>query len=121
MIRIIAALFLSVLFYPLYFLVGEAVVNSLGRAGFLVTFLLMATYFCNCQFQLSRGGGLPKGWPIMLALNVVPLLMVTGVVPIEEWPVILIQRLEILLAGCGGAFAGEVRASRIVRKQKGEH
>jgi hypothetical protein len=59
-------------------------------AGFALTFVLMAAYFFVCQFRLSRGkvDAPRKDWPIMLALNAAPLVMVILMVGNEKWPVI---------------------------------
>jgi hypothetical protein len=117
--RIISALVLSVLFFFLYFFVGETSAHYLGDAGFAVIFILTGVYFFICQFRLSRGNAeaLRQDWPIILALNAVPLVMVILMVGKEKWPVILVQGLVTLLAGCGGAFAGAVVAARRARKR----
>jgi uncharacterized membrane protein len=119
--RIIVALVLSVLFFFLYFFVGEPAAHYLGNAGFVITFLLTAAYFFICQFRLSRGNAnaLRKDWPIILALNVVPLVMLILTVINEKWPVILLQGLITFVAGWGGTFAGAVVASRAARKCQG--
>ena len=120
--RIVVALILSVFFFFLYLFVGETATYHLGDAGFVITFVLMAVYFFVCQFRLSHGNAdaLRKDWPIILALNAVPLASVILMVAVEKWPVILVQGPIILLAGWGGAFAGAVMASRIARKRKKE-
>jgi amino acid transporter len=119
--RIVFAFILSVLFFFLFMFIGETSASYLGDAGFVITFVLMAANFFVCQFRLSRGNaGAPrKDWPIMLALNAVPLVMVILMIMNEKWPVILVQGLIILLAGWGGAFAGAVLASRAARKRQG--
>jgi len=121
MSRIVVAFILGVLFFFLFMFIGEASTHYLGDAGFVITFVLMAAYFFVCQFRLSRGNaGAPrKDWPIMLALNAVPLVLVIIMIINEKWPVILLQGLIILIAGWGGAFAGAVAASRAARKRQG--
>jgi hypothetical protein len=121
MLKIIVAFFLGVLFFFLFMFIGEASSYYLGDAGFVVTFVLMAVYFFICQFRLSHGNAdAPrKDWPIILALNAVPIVTVIIMVMSEEWPVILVQGLIILLAGWGGAFTGAVVASRTARKRQG--
>jgi hypothetical protein len=111
---------LSVFSFFLFFFVGETAPHYLGDAGYAVALVLMAAYFFVCQYRLSHGNAdaLRKDWPIILALNAVPLVMVILMVGNEKWPVILVQGLVILLAGWGGAFAGAVLASRVARKQK---
>ena len=119
--KIVGAFFLGVLFFFLYMFIGEASSHYLGDAGFVITLVLMAAYFFVCQFRLSRGNAdAPrKDWPIMLALNAVPLVMVILMVGNEKWPVILVQGFIVLIAGWGGAFAGAVVASRAARKRQG--
>ena len=119
MLRIIVAFFLGVLFFFLYMFVGEASTYYLGDVGFLITFVLMAAYFFLCQFRLSHGhvDAPRKDWPIILALNVVPLVMFILVVLNERWLVILGQGLIIFIGGWGGAFAGAFAASRAARKR----
>jgi len=73
------AFFLGVLSFFLLFIVGEALVENVGEAvGMVVAFILLAAYFFICQFRLSRGNpnALRKDWPIMLAFDAVPLLIV---------------------------------------------
>jgi peptidoglycan/LPS O-acetylase OafA/YrhL len=120
--KVVAAFALSVLFFFLYMFVGETSSHYLADVGFVLTFVLGAAYFFVCQFRLSHGNAdaLRKDWPIILALNVVPLVMLILVVLNEKWPVILGQGLVILLAGWGGAFAGAAMASLAARKRKKE-
>jgi len=116
------AFFLGVLFFFLYMFIGETSSYHLGEgAGFAITFVLMTGYFFVCQFRLSHGNAdaLRNDWPIMLALNAVPLATVIIMAFNEKWPVILSQGLVILLAGWGGAFAGAAMASRAARKRQG--
>lgn len=105
------AFFLGVLSFFLFFVILETV-------GLVVAFILMALYFFICQFRLSRGNpdALRKDWPIMLALDAIPLLMILGMVLVEKWPVILFQGLGILLSCCGGTFAGAFAASQAARR-----
>ena len=113
---------MGVLFFFLYMFIGETSSYHLGEgAAFAITFVLMTGYFFVCQFRLSHGNAdaLRKDWPIMLALNAVPLATVIIMVFNEKWPVILSQGLVILLAGWGGAFAGAAMASRAARKRQG--
>ena len=119
--KIKAALFLGVLFSFLFMLIGEASSHDLGDAGLVITFILMAAYFFVCQFRLSHGNddALRKDWPIILALNVVPLVLFILMVINEKWPVILLQGLIVLIAGWGGAFIGAAVASRSARRRQG--
>ena len=114
-----AALLLSVLSFPLFGLFKEVFTNLLGIAGFVVMFIVMAAYFFVCQFRLSHGNtdALRKDWPIMSALNAVPLVLAILQVS-EKWPESLLG-LPILMAGLGGALAGAVVASRAARKRQG--
>ena len=89
--RVWIAFFLGVLSFFLLF-IGEPLVENVGEAlGTVVAFILLAAYFFICQFRLSRGNpnALRKDWPIMLALDAVPLLMVLITALVEKWPVIL--------------------------------
>jgi hypothetical protein len=119
--KIVAAFFLGVLFFFLFMFIGEASSHFFGDAGFVITFFLMAAYFFVCQFRLSHGNAdaFRKDWPIIVALNAVPLVIVIIMALNEEWPVILVQGLIILIAGWGGAFAGAAVASRAARKRQG--
>jgi len=114
-----AALLLSVLSFPLFGLFKEVFTNLLGIAGFVVMFIVMAAYFFVCQFRLSHGNtdALRKDWPIMSALNAVPLVLAILQVD-EKWPESLLG-LPILMAGLGGALAGAIVASRAARKRQG--
>ena len=122
MSRLVVAFILSVFFFFLYMFVGEASSHHLGEGvGFAITFIVMAAYFFVCQLRLSHGNAdaLRKDWPIMLALNAVPLMMAILMVGLEKWPVILVQGLVIVIAGWGGAFMGAAVASRAARKRQG--
>jgi len=116
--KILLAFLLGVLSFFLMFLFGEMAIHYFGDAGLIPTFILMAAYFFICQYRLSRGhrDALRQDWPIMLALDAVPLLMVFGIVLGQTWPVILSQGLGILLSCCGGTFAGALAASRAARR-----
>jgi len=116
--KIIAAFVLGILSFFLMFALGETALHYFGDAGLIPAFIVTAAYFFFCQFRLSRGHAeaLRKDWPIMLALDAVPLLMVFGVVLTQTWPVILAQGLGILLSCCGGTVAGALAASRAARR-----
>ncbi len=116
--RAIVGFLLGFLSPLIYFVIGETLVITLGLAGFYATFLLMAACFFICQYQLSRGqaNALRQDWPIMLALNVVPLLMAIIMMAMGDD---LAPVLEVLLSGCVGTFAGAVMAAQIARKRKG--
>ena len=116
--KALVAFFLGVLSFFLMFFIGETGIHHFGDTGLIPTFILMAAYFFSCQFRLSRGNpdALGQDWPIMLALDAIPLLMILGMVLAEKWPVILFQGLGILLSCCGGTFAGAFAASRAARK-----
>src|SRR5512135_2723489 len=91
------AFFLGVLSFFLLF-IGGALVENVGEAvGAVLALMLLAAYFFVCQFRLSRGNpnALRKDWPIMLALDAVPLLMVLIMALVEKWPVILSQGFGI--------------------------
>jgi hypothetical protein len=112
------AFFLGVLSFFLLF-IGGALVENVGDAvGTVLAFVLLAAYFFICQFRLSRGNpnALRKDWPVMAALDAVPLMMVLIMALVEKWPVILSQGLGILLSCCGGTFAGAVAASGAARR-----
>ncbi len=119
MLRIVVAFILSVFFFFLYMFIGDTSTSYLGDAGFALTFVLMAAYFFVCQFRLSRGNAdaLRRDWPVILALNAVPLAMVILMVGNEKWTVILVQGLVTVIAGWGGAIAGAAMASRAARKR----
>ena len=116
--KVLAAFFLGVLSFFLMFLLGETATYYFGDTGLIPTFILLAAYFFFCQFRLSRGraDALRQDWPIMLALDAVPLLMVFGIVLAQRWPVILAQGLGLLLSSCGGTLAGAFAASRAARR-----
>jgi hypothetical protein len=116
--RAIIGFLLGFLSPLIFFVIGEQLVISLGSAGVYATCLLMAACFFICQFQLSRGhaNAVRRDWPIMLALNVVPLLMVIIMVIGGDD---IAPGLKALLACCGGTFAGAVVAAQIARKRKG--
>jgi 4-amino-4-deoxy-L-arabinose transferase-like glycosyltransferase len=114
--RAIIGFLLGFLSPLIFFVIGDTLVIPLGLAGFYATFLLMAACFFVCQFQLSRGhaNALRKDWPIMLALNVVPLLMVIIMAMGGDD---LAPGLEVLLACCGGTWAGAFVASLRARSR----
>lgn len=118
--KLIVAFLLGVLSFFLMFAIGETALHYFGDAGLIPMFIVMAAYFFFCQFRLSRGhaDAIRRDWPIMLALDAVPLLMVFGIVLAQTWPVILSQGLGILLFYCGGTFAGALAASRAARRTK---
>jgi hypothetical protein len=115
--RAIIGFLLGFLSPLIFFVIGETLLISLGLAGYYATFLLLAACFFICQFQLSRGhaNALRKDWPIMLALNVVPLLTAIIMAIGDD----LAPGLGVLLSCCGGTFAGAVVAAQIARKRKG--
>jgi hypothetical protein len=115
--RAIIGFLLGFLSPLIFFVIGETLLISLGLVGYYATFLLMVACFFICQFQLSRGhaNALRKDWPIMLALNVVPLLTAIIMAVGDD----LAPGLGVLLSCCGGTFAGAVVAAQIARKRKG--
>ena len=115
--RAMIGLLLGFLSPLIFFVIGEALLISLGLVGYYATFLLLAACFSICQFQLSRGhaNALRKDWLIMLALNVVPLLTAVMMAVGDD----LAPGLGVLLSCCGGTIAGAVVAAQIVRKRKG--
>jgi putative effector of murein hydrolase len=82
-------------------------------AGLIVAFTSLAVYFFICQFLLSRTNpdAYRKDWPFMLALDATPFVVVFIMVLVEKRAVILEQGPGILLAACGGTYAGAVVAS----------
>lgn len=115
--KVITGFLLGFLSPLIFFVIGETLVISFGATGFYGTFVLLAACFFICQFQLSRGhtNALRKDWPIMLALNVIPLLTVIIMALGDDLP----PGLGVLLSCCGGTFAGAVVATQIARKRKG--
>ena len=114
------AFFLGVLSFALLFIVGGPIAEKVGEAvGSIIMFILLAAYFFICQFRLSRGlpDALRKDWPIMLALDAVPLLMVFIIELVGKDPVTRYQGLGILLFCCGGTFAGAFVASLDARRK----
>jgi len=101
----------------IFFVIGEPLLIALGLAGYYATFLLIAACFFICQFRLSRGhaNALRKDWPIMLALNAVPLLTAIIMAIGDD----LAPGLGLLLSCCGGTFVGAAAAAQIARKRKG--
>src|SRR4030065_352675 len=93
MLKIFLAFLLGVLSFFLMFLPGETAIHYFGDTGLIPTFILLAAYFFFCQLRLSRGHpeAPRQDWPIMLALDAVPLLMVLGIALAQTLPVILSQ------------------------------
>lgn len=123
MSKALGAFFLGLFSFFVFMFVGETAMYSIGEAaGLLVALILMLAYFFICQFFLSRGNpdAYRKDWPIMLALDVVPLLSVFIMVLAEKREVILSQGIGILISSCGGTFAGAVAASLVARKRGGK-
>jgi hypothetical protein len=112
------AFFLGVLSFFLFFIVGELFMSVGEAMGLVAALILMAGYFFICQFHLSRGNpdALSQDWPIRLALDAIPLLLILIMLLAEKWPAILFQGLGILLSCCGGTFAGALAASRAARR-----
>jgi len=121
MSKALMAFFLGLLSFILFMFVGEAAMYHIGEAvGLFVALILMAAYFFICQFLLSRGNpnAHRKDWPIMLALDSVPLLLVFIMALAERREVILSQGLGILISCCGGTLAGAVAASVAARRRQ---
>jgi len=116
--KVLTALILGLISFPLFFLFGEPLLSAYEGAGLTATFIVMAVYFFVCQFFLSRGNpdALFKDWPIMLALDAVQLVMLILIVLLERLEVILSQGLGILLSCCGGTLAGAFVASMRARR-----
>jgi hypothetical protein len=114
--RAIIGFLLGFLSPLIFFVIGEPLVIHFAGAGFYATFLLLAACFFICQFQLSRGQAnvFRQDWPIMLALNAIPLLQVIIMAIGDDVP----PGLGVLLSCCGGTFAGAVVAARIGRQRK---
>jgi hypothetical protein len=100
----------------IFFVIGEPLVIHLASAGFYGTFLLLAACFFICQFRLSRGraDALREDWPIMLALNAIPLLQVIIMAMGDDLP----PGLGVLLSCFAGTFAGANVAAQIARKRQ---
>ena len=115
--RAIMGFFLGFLSPLIFFVIGEPLLIHLGLAGFYATFLLLAACFFICQFQLSRGhaDALRLDWPVMLALNAIPLLQVIIMAIGDDLP----PGLGVLVSCFAGTFAGAVAAAQIARKRKG--
>jgi len=116
--KILGAAFLSILFPVLYALVLTAFSPrfSLRASGAVVMFVLAAAYFFFCQWRLSRGNAkaLREDWPLMLALNGIPL--VVAILAVFEGG--FLRSLLALIPCLGGAFAGAAVASRGARKRQ---
>jgi hypothetical protein len=117
--RLSGAFLLGLSSFVLMMLVGESLLKPFGETmALVVTFSSLAVYFFICQFLLSRGNpdALRTDWRIMLALGAVPLVSVVIMILVERVDVILAQGTGILLASCGGIFAGAFAASRAARR-----
>ena len=117
--RLSGAFLLGVLSFILMMFIGEFLGKLIGETmGLFATFSALAVYFFICQFLLSRGNpdALRTDWRIMLALAAVPLVCVVIMALVEKADVILAQGTGILLASCGGTFAGAFAASRAARR-----
>jgi hypothetical protein len=118
--KALVAFFLGLFFFFLFMFIGETLMYHFGDAGLIPTSVVMVAYFFICQFFLSRGNpdAYRKDWPIMLALDLVPLLLV--VIILLQWEghgaVFLSQGLGILVSCLGGTLAGAVVASRAARR-----
>jgi hypothetical protein len=114
------AFFLGVLSFFLFFFIGETATHYLGNAGFVVLFILMATYFFICQFRLSRGNpnAYRKDWPVMLALDVIWVVVFFGTVFAERREVVIAQGLGILVSCFGATWAGAFAASMKARRKR---
>ncbi len=109
--RGLVAVALGVLSFPLAYFLGE-------RVGVPVMVPGMAAYFFVCQFMLSRGrvNAYREDWPIMLALDAIPMLLMLMAIIAEKRQVILVQGSLILGPAWGGTFAGAVVASLVARR-----
>jgi hypothetical protein len=114
------AFFLGVLSFFLFFFIGETATHYLGNAGFVVLYILMATYFFICQFRLSRGNpnAYRKDWPVMLALDVIWVVVFFGTVLTERREVVIAQGLGILVSCFGATWAGAFAASMKARRKR---
>lgn len=110
--RLLIALCLGVLSFPLFIFVGESM-------PLFAALILMAAYFSICQFLLSRGkaDAYRRDWPVMLALDATVFVLATIVALVEKREVFLSQGLGLLLSGCGGTYAGAIVASLIARRK----
>jgi hypothetical protein len=113
------AFLLGLLSFVLMMFISESRVKLIGETmGLLAAFASLAVYFFICQFLRSRGNpdALRTDWRIMLTLGAVPFVSVVIMVLVERRDVILAQGPGILLACCGGTFAGAFAASRAARR-----
>ncbi len=113
--KLLPAFVLGLLSFFVLMFIGETV-------GALAGFASMIVYFFVCQFVLSRGNihAHLEDWPVMLALDAIPLVVIIIMVLVEKLPVILSQGPGILLSACGGTYAGAVVASRTAKQAEGK-
>ena len=117
------AFLLGLFSFFLYLFVGELSSHYFGEnVAWAVWFILMFAYFFLCQFFLSRGksNAFLKDWPIMLALDSVPLFLLIPIALVESQEVFLTQGSVILVSCLGGTLAGAFAASKEARKKSGQ-
>lgn len=114
------AFFLGLFSAFLLFFIGEKLSYRYGDLGAFVTFVVLLVYFFTCQFFLSRGNpdAYRTDWRIMLLLDGILLLLLIPMVLMEKLEVILSQGLGILVACCGGTWAGAFVASLKARRKR---
>jgi hypothetical protein len=118
--KALIAFFLGLISFFLFIFIGESLLYYYGDLGMVIAFILMAAYFFVCQFFLSRGNpdAFLKDWPIMLALNAVLLLSLIPMILMERLELILAQGFGILVFCCGGTLAGAFAASKAARRKR---
>lgn len=109
--RAVLAIVLGICAEVVFIAVGEGV-------GLAAAFVAVATYFCVCQFLLSRGhADAPrKDWRIMLALAA-PLLLFTIPMVLLEKPEVVLSQGPVVLFGGAGIFGGAMAASGAARRR----
>ena len=120
MSKISKAFLMGVFSFFLFFAIGEAASESLGNAGLVLAFILMAAYFFFCQFRLSRGNpdAYRKDWPVMLALDAPWIIAGFIMIMSEKREVVLSQGVGILVSCIGATWAGAFAASMKARRKR---
>ena len=109
--RSVIAVFLGVFGLFLGFFIGEG-------AGIAAMGVALGTYFCLCQFFLSRKNpnAYREDWPVMLALDAAWFCVFIGMVFAANRADILSQGPAMVLGVCGGTYLGAVVASLAARR-----
>jgi hypothetical protein len=109
--KVLVAFLLGLVAFPVMMFLGETF-------GLVVAFSSLAAYFFICQVLLSRGNpdALRNDWRIMLALDAVIFTTIVIMVLVEKRQTVFAQAPGMLLACCGGTFAGAFVASWAARR-----